>query len=71
MFCPKCKSEHSRVVDTMHGSDGKTYRRQKCMRCGETFRTVETLLDDSEESRAAYRAAAYRKNKPFGGVEEL
>ena len=71
MFCPKCESENIRVVDTMHEPDNMTYRRRKCLNCGTNFRTVETILDDSEESRAAYRAAAYRKNGPFKGGNEL
>lgn len=48
MKCPSasCRSENIKVKDTIHGSDGRIYRRRRCIDCGTSFRTVE--MDMSE-----------------------
>lgn len=62
MTCPNCGSENVYVRETMHGSGGKIYRRRKCNDCLTMFRTVEDVLDDTEQSRKDYFEAVKNKS---------
>ena len=64
MVCPNCSSDSIYVMDTMTGSDGKIYRRRKCLDCKGNFRTVETILKNNAESIKAY-ADAVESKSPF------
>lgn len=63
MNCPNCGSDDISVKDTMHGPDGKIYRRRRCNECGEKFRSVEEIAEDTEEFRSAYAAAHRAKSE--------
>ena len=62
MTCPNCGSENVCVRETMHGSGGKIYRRRKCNDCQMLFRTVEDVLDNTEQSNKDYSDAAKKKS---------
>ncbi len=43
MYCPFCKHEDSRVIDSRSSDDGTAIRRRRqCPACGKRFSTVET-----------------------------
>ena len=45
MFCPFCKHEDSRVIDSRTNEDGGAIRRRRqCPECQRRFTTVETTL---------------------------
>lgn len=45
MFCPHCRHEDSRVIDSRTNEDGTIIRRRRqCPECGKRFSTVETFL---------------------------
>ena len=45
MFCPHCRHEDSRVIDSRTSEDGTSIRRRRqCPECGKRFSTVETFL---------------------------
>lgn len=45
MFCPFCRHENSRVVDSREADDGNAIRRRRqCTACGRRFTTVETAV---------------------------
>lgn len=64
MTCPECNSENVYVKDTIPGTDGKVYRRRHCRDCNVLFRTMESCMEDTEESRAEY-AEAVRNKSPM------
>ena len=42
MICPKCKSARLGVMDSVDDNDAnETYRKRKCLECGNIFFTVE------------------------------
>ena len=44
MFCPYCRHEDSRVIDSRSTDDGTAIRRRRqCPECGKRFSTVETF----------------------------
>lgn len=44
MFCPYCRHEDSRVIDSRSSDDGTAIRRRRqCPECGRRFSTVETF----------------------------
>jgi transcriptional regulator NrdR family protein len=63
MTCPNCGSVNISVKDTMHGPDGKIYRRRRCNDCSMRFRSVEEIADDTEEFRQAYSNAVCSKSE--------
>src|ERR1700734_1339971 len=45
MFCPYCKNEESRVIDSRTADDGAAIRRRRsCPACGRRFTTQETVI---------------------------
>jgi transcriptional regulator NrdR family protein len=62
MTCPNCGSDNTCVRETMHGTGGKVYRRRRCNDCRSLFRTVEDLLDDTEQSNKDYFEAVKNKS---------
>src|SRR3984957_3787970 len=45
MFCPYCKNEESRVIDSRTADDGAAIRRgRSCPACGRRFTTQETVI---------------------------
>jgi transcriptional repressor NrdR len=45
MYCPYCRHEDSRVVDSrMHDDGGTIRRRRQCPDCGRRFSTIETPM---------------------------
>lgn len=44
MFCPQCKSEDNKVLETRVQRDGGIRRRRECLGCKARFTTVETIL---------------------------
>ena len=44
MYCPFCKSDRSRVIDTDHDSRGGVRRRRKCSDCGDRYTTYERAV---------------------------
>jgi len=43
MYCPFCKAEDTRVIDSRLASEGmQVRRRRECMACGERFTTFES-----------------------------
>lgn len=45
MFCPFCRHQNSRVVDSRETDDGNAIRRRRqCTECGRRFTTVETAV---------------------------
>lgn len=62
MICPSCGSECNYVKETAQGSDGKVYRRRRCSNCDEKFRTVETVISDTDDSRKGYSDAMRNKS---------
>lgn len=45
MFCPFCRHQNSRVVDSREADDGNAIRRRRqCPECGRRFTTVETSV---------------------------
>lgn len=62
MICPVCGSEDSYVKETAHGEDGKVYRRRRCCNCDEKFRTVESVIRDTDDSRKRYSEAMRNKS---------
>ena len=45
MFCPYCKHEESRVIDSRTADDGAAIRRRRsCPACGRRFTTQETVI---------------------------
>ena len=48
MICPKCGGK-SGVRDTIQNPDNcETYRRLKCLECGNIFYTTESVIDYNE-----------------------
>ena len=44
MFCPYCRHEDSRVIDSRSSEDGTAIRRRRqCPECGKRFSTLETF----------------------------
>jgi len=41
MYCPYCKEQQSKVIDTTHDSRGGIRRRRECENCGQRFSTYE------------------------------
>lgn len=70
MFCPMCNSSNVYVKDTMTGTDGSVYRRRRCANCNSNFRTVETVMDDTTESRKNYLDAVVNKSPLFKAVAD-
>jgi hypothetical protein len=62
MHCPNCNSTRIRVVDTLPGVANNVFRRRKCVDCGAVFKSVEIMLDNTDESRNAYCAAQRQRN---------
>lgn len=54
MNCPVCGSECIYVKETVQGVDGKIYRRRCCSDCYTKFRTVETVMEDRDDSHNGY-----------------
>lgn len=45
MFCPYCKHDDSRVIDSRSSDDGTAIRRRRqCPECGKRFSTMETCM---------------------------
>lgn len=44
MYCPYCKSEDTRVVDTSHDAKGGVRRRRECQNCSRRFTTYERAV---------------------------
>src|ERR1700748_3539554 len=45
VFCPSCKHEESRVIDSRTADDGAAIRRRRsCPACGRRFTTQETVI---------------------------
>lgn len=44
MYCPYCKSEDTRVVDTSHDARGGVRRRRECQSCARRFTTYERAV---------------------------
>ena len=63
MFCPKCKSESIKVVDTMPGANNDIYRRRRCLNCGESFRSIEKIDDGTKAFQYGYSEAHARKTR--------
>lgn len=63
MYCPNCNSSRTRVVDTLPGVANNIFRRRKCSDCGTLFRSVELVLDNSEDSRDSFSAAQKQRNR--------
>lgn len=68
MDCPECGGRY-RVEDSIHGVDDDIYRRRKCLSCGKTVYTVETVIDLDGPFRFKYSEAlrikanrGYRRN---------
>lgn len=64
--CKKCFSENTRVWDIRDGIDctnGRRFRRRKCLDCGNRWTTVELYYEDFEKlERDAKRGALNGKN---------
>ncbi len=44
MYCPKCKAEDTRVIDSRIAEEGRTIRRRReCEKCGTRFTTFERI----------------------------
>lgn len=67
MFCPYCKHEESRVIDSRTADDGAAIRRRRsCPACGRRFTTQETVI-----LMVAKRSGAtepFTREKIVGGV---
>lgn len=44
MRCPHCQKSATKVVDTMHVSQGHIRRRRECLECKQRFSTIERPL---------------------------
>ena len=44
MYCPSCKSNRSRVIDTDQDRKGGIRRRRECRNCGERYTTYERAV---------------------------
>ena len=44
MYCPYCKKQQTRVIDTSHDTRGGIRRRRECMNCQERFSTYERAI---------------------------
>lgn len=70
MFCPFCKNEDTRVVDSRETNEGKiTRRRRECLKCNARFSTYEEveLLKLVVVKRDGARVD-YDKNKIEDGI---
>lgn len=63
MICPKCKSTSVYVTETAHGLNNEIYRRRWCRDCDTKFRTVETIIDQTDhQSNKEYVNAIRNKS---------
>lgn len=55
MLCPKCKGKVT-IKNTVTNSSNETYRKRKCLECGNVFYTCEFEVDNNEEFLEEFRA---------------
>ncbi len=71
MTCPKCNSQSVYVTETAHGTANRVYRNRKCSECGTRFRTVEKLIEASDEyGNKLYLEAIRNKSKLITALYE-
>lgn len=70
MFCPFCKAEDTRVIDSRIADDGSSVRRRReCTKCNERFTTYETAqLRTPQLVKSDGRREAYNEDKLRAGI---
>jgi transcriptional regulator NrdR family protein len=59
MYCPKCGSEDTAVIECRPRNDGKFRRRRSCCDCGHRFTTIEINIGEYENLKEL--AASFKK----------
>lgn len=71
MICPKCKSTSVYVTETAHGVGNRVYRHRKCKECDTRFRTVEKVIEATDEyGNKLYLEAILNKSKLLTALYE-
>lgn len=70
MFCPFCKAEDTKVIDSRMSDDGSSVRRRReCTACNERFTTYETAqLRTPQLVKSDGRREAYNEDKLRAGI---
>ena len=71
MTCPKCNSVSVYVTETAHGTANRVYRHRKCRDCNTQFRTVEKIIESTDEyGNKLYLEAIQNKSKLLTALYE-
>ena len=66
MFCPYCRNEDTRVVDSRSAEDGTSIRRRRqCSECGMRFSTTETFQLHVAKRSGAVEPFSQSRNRPL------
>lgn len=66
MYCPKCGSNDTCVIDT-RSYGGSVFRKRKCKECNAKFCTEEYTMCDNTEYNAACVALKHAREKKKKG----
>lgn len=71
MTCPKCKSTSVYITETAHGTANRVYRNRRCKDCDTRFRTVEKVIEATDEyGNKLYLEAIRNKSKLLTALYE-
>jgi transcriptional regulator NrdR family protein len=71
MTCPKCNSASVYVTETAQGIGNRIYRHRQCKECDTHFRTVEKVIESTDEyGNKLYLEAILNKSKLLTALYE-
>lgn len=72
MFCPSCKKNNNKVIDSRLTEGGSAIRRRRvCLRCDRRFTTKERVEEELRLTviKASGQRVPYSRDKILGGVD--